>query len=71
MQLMLDVYFIILQFIFYLCMPSDIFLFPAISLAAAAGGFLQYLDRGPKVKLVNYSTVLNQGIHIKSVLCQN
>ena len=70
MQLMLDVYFIILQFnIFYLCMPSDIFLFPAISLAAAAGGFLQYLDRGPKVKLVNYSTVLNQGIHIKSLLC--
>jgi uncharacterized membrane protein SpoIIM required for sporulation len=33
---------------FYLCMPSDIFLFPAIWLAAAAGSFLRYLDRGPK-----------------------
>jgi hypothetical protein len=29
-------------------MPSDIFLFPAIWLAAAAGSFLRYLDRGPK-----------------------
>ncbi len=26
-------------------MPSDIFLFPAIWLAAAAGSFLRYLDR--------------------------
>ena len=33
---------------FYLCMPSDIFWFPAIWLAAAAGSFLRYLDRGPK-----------------------
>ena len=30
-------------------MPSDVFWFPAIWLAAAAGGFLRYLDRGPKV----------------------
>ena len=30
-------------------MPVDIFWFPAIWLAAAAGGFLRYLDRGPKV----------------------
>jgi hypothetical protein len=29
-------------------MPSDIFLFPAMWLAAAAGSFLRYLDRGPK-----------------------
>ena len=29
-------------------MPSDIFLFPAIWLAAGAGSFLRYLDRGPK-----------------------
>ena len=30
-------------------MPSDIFLFPAIWLAAAAGSFLRYLNRGPKM----------------------
>jgi hypothetical protein len=29
-------------------MPSDIFLFPAIRLAAGAGSFLRYLDRGIK-----------------------
>jgi hypothetical protein len=29
-------------------MPSDIFLFPAIWLAAGAGSFLRYIDRGPK-----------------------
>ena len=29
-------------------MPSDIFWFPAIWLAAAAGSFLRYLNRGPK-----------------------
>jgi hypothetical protein len=29
-------------------MPSDIFWFPAIWLAAAAGSFLRYLDPGPK-----------------------
>ena len=34
---------------FYLFMPSDIFSFPGIWLAAAAEGFLLYLNRGPKV----------------------
>ena len=34
------------------------FLFPAMWLAAAAGGFLRYLDRGPKVLF--YET--NQGV---------
>ena len=29
-------------------MPSDILRFPAIRLAAGAGSFLRYLDRGPK-----------------------
>ena len=29
-------------------MPSDIFLFPAMRLATAAGDFLRYLARGPK-----------------------
>ena len=44
-----ELWLLVYNNIFYLCMPSDIFWFPAIWLAAAAGGFLRYLDRGLKV----------------------
>jgi hypothetical protein len=39
----------IIYFIFYSWMSSDIFLFPAICLAIGAGNSLRYFDRGLKL----------------------
>ena len=49
-------------------MPSNIFGFPGISLAAAADGFLRCLDRGPKALFFDeWPVVKSQVWKIKTV----